>query len=67
MTIAEALQQKIAGKTKAQAARELGMTWPTLHRIVTGQRNAGHASRSKIAARFPELAPILLGQEERAA
>jgi len=64
VTIAEALQERMGTKSKYQFAKELGMTWPTLHRILTGQQNAGHASRSKIAARFPDLAPVLLGQEE---
>lgn len=64
MTVAEALREKLAGKTKADLARELDMNWPTLHRILTGQKAIGIESYKKIVAVFPDLADVLLGQDE---
>jgi transcriptional regulator with XRE-family HTH domain len=68
MTVTEALNEKLRenGWKQCQMARELKLSQSFLHRLLSGERKAGHIGIRKIAARFPELAPVLLGQEEAA-
>ena len=58
------LKEKQGEQTQAEFAAKLGIRQSALSMIYAGQRNIGIHSARKIAARFPDLANVLLGQEE---
>ena len=66
MTVTEALNEKLRehGWKQSQMARELKLSQSFLHRLLSGERKAGHIGIRKIAARFPDLTPLLVGQEQ---
>ncbi len=61
MTLAQALKEKKGDRSVYQFARELGVTWPTVDRLLKG-RNVGIVVGRKIIARYPELKDLVLSE-----